>query len=258
MGGAPDPAAPLKVSGSAVDLVQIQGTSTTAGINFRSASSGTGNQIYINNSNNYYIRTDGGIRMRIYDADGTTEVEKLRVLTNIDMNNSSTNRIINTADPINPQDVATKNYVDNENKFIGVRYMMSSNPNVSSGSWTRLNFDQMDYDTGGHVTTGAGWVFTAPKTGFYRVALKLEFVNAIAAGAGAEVKFFWANGARNVTLAVRWGEVNSNFPVLVGSTTVRMNAGETAFFEFLHDDPGVYQIDGANEYTFCSIDYAGN
>ncbi|MCB0366991.1 MAG: hypothetical protein H6624_00200 [Bdellovibrionaceae bacterium] len=255
VGGPPDALAPLKVTGSAVDLVQIQGTSTTAGINFRSSASGTGNQIYINNSNNYYIRTDGGIRMRIFDSDGTTEVEKLRVLGNADMN--TTNRIINTADPVAPQDVATKNYVDNENKFIGARYMMSSNPNIPNGTWTRVNFDQMDYDIGGNVTTGAGWVFTAPKTGFYRVAVNLQFVDPIAAGSGADLKFFWANGTRQVSIAGRWGETISFYPVLTGSTTVRMNAGDTAYFEFLHDDPGSYQIDGANEYTFCSIDFAG-
>lgn len=51
----------------------------------------------------------------------------------------------------------------------GISYYMSANQSVTANS-TRINFDTVIYDSGGYVTTGASWAFTAPNTGYYMVA----------------------------------------------------------------------------------------
>lgn len=260
VGGTPDVSAPLKVYSSNTDALIMQSTAATSGLNFRSSASGSSNRIYINDSNNYYFQTQNGIRMRIYDSDGTVEVNKLRVVANdID---AGSNKVINVANPTAAQDAATKSYVDTKTAFTGARYMLTSNQTVATASASRVNFNTMDYDTGSFVTTGATWHFTAPVTGYYRVSAKIEFLSSFLVSEGAFLEFLWDNGAKKTMFASRWGGSGSTnyFPVLDGSTTVRMTAGQFAWFEISHDGSSSRQIDsdsGSGAYSYCTIELIG-
>ena len=255
VGGAVDASIPLSVHGSGTNVIAVKGTSTTAGIRLESASSGTGNQIYVNDSNNLYIRTDGGIRMRVFDASGITQIEQLQINNDMDANSK---KITNLADPTLSGDAANKDYVDQGNKFIGVRYTMSANRTISANVETTLNFDVADFDTDSLVTPGAGWVFTAPKAGYYRVATNIQVYDQLNAGEQMEIILYWQSGARNTNIAGRWGDINGSFPIMTGSTTVYMNAGQTAWLTVLHTQAPNIRVDGTDIYTFLSIDYAGN
>jgi hypothetical protein len=257
VGGAPDASSPLKIYSSNIDAFIMHSTNTTSGLNFRSAGSGTSNRIYINDSNNYYVQTQNGIRMRIYDSDGTVEVNKLRVVaSDID---AGSNKVINVANPTAAQDAATKNYVDTKTAFTGVRYMLTNDQTIPTASAPRVNFNTSDYDTGSFVTTGATWHFTAPVTGYYRISAKIEFLSSLLNSEGAYLEFLWNNGVKSTMIASRWGGAGTvaYFPVLEGSTTVRMTAGQFAWFEVSHDGPTSRVIDsdtGSGERSFCTIE----
>lgn len=257
VGGTPDAIAPLKIYSNNTDALIMQSTANTSGLSFRSSGSGTSNRIYVNDSNNYYVQTQNGIRMRIYDSDGTVEVNKLRVVAN-DLDAGS-NKVINVANPTAAQDAATKNYVDTKTAFVGARYMLTSDQTVAAASAPRVNFNTMDYDTGSLVTSGGAWHFTAPVTGYYRVSAKVEFLTSFANSEGAFLDFFWNNGAKQVLIASRWGGAGTvaYFPVLDGSTTVRMSAGQYAWFQISHDGTSSRQIDsdsGSGARSYCTIE----
>ncbi|MBK7842108.1 MAG: hypothetical protein IPJ71_00215 [Bdellovibrionales bacterium] len=257
VGGTPDPSSPLKIYSNSTDALIMQSTASTSGLNFRSSGSGPNNRIYVNDSNNYYVSTQNGIRMRIYDSDGTVEVNKLRVVAS-DLDVGS-NKVINVANPTAAQDAATKSYVDTRTTFIGARYMLTTDQNVPTASAPRVNFNTMDYDTGSLVITGGAWHFTAPVTGYYRVSVKIEFLSSMLNSEGAYLEFLWNNGVKSTMIASRWGGAGTvaYFPVLDGSTTVRMTAGQYAWFEVSHDGPTSRVIDsdtGSGERSFCTIE----
>jgi hypothetical protein len=257
VGGAPDASSPLKIYSSNTDAFIMQSTATTSGLNFRSAGSGTSNRIYINDSNNYYVQTQNGIRMRIYDSDGTVEVNKLRVVaSDID---AGSNKVVNVGNPTAAQDAANKNYVDTKTAFTGARYMLTSDQTIATASNPRVNFNTSDYDTGSFVTTGGSWRFTAPVTGYYRVSAKVEFLTVFINSEGAFLEFFWNNGARQTLIASRWGGSGTTnyYPVLDGTTTVRMTAGQYAWFEISHSGTSSRQIDsdsGSGARSYCTIE----
>ena len=51
-----------------------------------------------------------------------------------------------------------------------VRYTQSSGQSLPNSTDTIINFDEQDYDDQSHVTTGAGWKYTVPAKGKYRVS----------------------------------------------------------------------------------------
>lgn len=260
VGGSPDATAPLKVTGTSVDALIVQSTTTTAGINFRSGASSTANRIYVNDSNNYYFATATGIPMRIFDATGQVEVNNLAVTSgNADL---GANKVVNLADPTNAQDAATKNYVDIKNAFVGARYKLSLDQLIPTSTSTRINFSSSDFDTGGLVTTGSVWKFTAPVAGYYRVSAKIEFAESFSTTEAAILTLVWNNGANESVISSRYGQSGSTsyFPSLNGSTTIHMNAGQGAWLEIYHSSSGSRNLDsnaGAGDFTFCTFELAG-
>ncbi len=137
--------------------------------------------------------------------------------------------------------------------------MLTSDQTVAAGSAPRVNFNTMDYDTGSFVNTGGSWHFTAPVTGYYRISAKIEFLSSLLNSEGAYLEFIWNNGVKRTMIASRWGGAGTvaYFPVLEGSTTVNMTAGQIAWFEVSHDGPTSRIIDsdsGSGERSFCTIE----
>lgn len=99
--------------------------------------------------------------------------------------------------------------------------VVTASAHISSAASTTagnpFNFDTIDYDTHGAITTGAtSWKFTAPVSGYYKVSFSLY--------GGVSAGFFVYKNGSNYRLV---GTSNASLAASgVGSTEVQMNAGE--------------------------------
>lgn len=89
---------------------------------------------------------------------------------------------------------------------------------ASTNAGIPFNFDTVDFDTTGSITTGVGtWKFTAPYPGTYHVEAMLNV-------GGADDILVYKNGAKYRLLST----AGASF-VGTGATEVQMNAGDTIF-----------------------------
>lgn len=63
------------------------------------------------------------------------------------------------------------------NVSLKVLARMTSDMVVASSTQDIINFNTVDYDPGGDVTTGASWHYDVPDTGFYTVAMSSGLVH---------------------------------------------------------------------------------
>lgn len=82
-----------------------------------------------------------------------------------------------------------------------------------------INYDTKDIDTHGAVTTGSGWVFTAPVSGLYTILVNVLFTDA------SHGVLLFINGVSSNYIA---GSAGANF-LGSGGRTVRLIAGQTVF-----------------------------
>jgi hypothetical protein len=81
------------------------------------------------------------------------------------------------------------------------RYTTNAGQSISNATATIVNFEDVDTDVGGLVTTGASWKFTAPEAGYYLVNAKLLFASSAAWGVGeAGELYLYKNNAYVNTL----------------------------------------------------------
>lgn len=110
---------------------------------------------------------------------------------------------------------------------VAVRYTSTTAAAVP-GTATVFNFQTLDYDNYSAVTVGASWRFTAPRTGFYRYAVKINVQNG---GVATRHDIFTridsvvvADSFRTLTIA---SQVESHYV----TGTVRLLAGQ--FLDFM-------------------------
>lgn len=98
---------------------------------------------------------------------------------------------------------------------------------------TPVNYETSVIDTHSAVTTGAGWKFTAPITGYYSVYTQVNYT-----GGGAWTMQINKNGSLYLNGAVAVAAVNKNF----GGFIMQMTAGD--YFQIFSDQTRT--TDGSN------------
>jgi hypothetical protein len=149
--------------------------------------------------------------------------------------NMGTNRIVNTADPTNAQDVATKNYVDTYVGNLGTMSTQNAN-NVAI--------------TGGSISSileGATVTATAPSA-----SINYDFKT-------QAVRYYTANATTNFTVNIRGNSITSLDATMTTGQTATMvlmvTNGTTPYY------PNVIQIDGTTitpKYQGGFVITAGN
>lgn len=129
--------------------------------------------------------------------------------------------------PVVRADFATTTAAD----VITVRYTTAAAQSIPGSTITVVNFDTMADDPSSLVTTGAGWVFTAPVTGRYRVDASVMFAATTtwALGTRNGQLYLYVNGALQSYLDYNDSREagTAQFLLLHGSDTAYVLAGQT-------------------------------
>lgn len=111
-----------------------------------------------------------------------------------------------------------------------------------------INYATVSYDPGSDVTTGAGWVYTVPATGWYEVKVTSSFVDPKTAawGANAYVQLdLYVNGSIIDTLAYfeSGGTAGTDQWILLsGSRAVSLTAADTVNVKFYNESAATRQL----------------
>lgn len=134
------------------------------------------------------------------------------------------------------------------------RYSSSATTTVNSASVTLVDYATKVIDSHNSVTTGASWVFTAPKATTYFIAARARFGTAGWNAAEAAEMYIYKNGSEHATIDYHVAESTTTRSVLLnGSGLVSLAVGETVDIRIRQDSSSGMALDGAASYTTIDI-----
>lgn len=137
---------------------------------------------------------------------------------------------------------------------VAARASRSASQSVPHDTTTRVNFDTVEMDTAGAITTGSAWAFTAPEAGQYLVTATVTVGSNSSWVVGEVARLeLYRNDALYAWLAMN-ANINAYTPVtLNGATLVGLAAGETIDVRLYQNSGGTLSISGASGRTHVSI-----
>lgn len=137
---------------------------------------------------------------------------------------------------------------------IAARAYRSSAQNVANATTTVVNFDAVEVDTAGAVTTGSAWAFTAPQDGLYLVAVTVTLASNSSWVIGEQARLeLYRNDALYARLAAD-SNINANTPVtLSGATLAALQQGDKVDVRIYQNSGGTLSISGTTGNTHVSI-----
>lgn len=129
---------------------------------------------------------------------------------------------------------------------VAASYFCSTSQSANN---TQVNFDTKVFDTHSAVTTGSGWKFTAPISGFYR----FSFAAALTANGTSNDAKFYKNGTLYKYIA-GWTTLDGT-TYKTGSVVVQLNAGD--FIDLRGDAAVSFNGDGAGTLSSMCIERIG-
>jgi hypothetical protein len=139
-------------------------------------------------------------------------------------------------------------------RVVGAKYSKAGVQNINSSTITAIDFETRVYDTHSAVTTGAGWIFTAPVSGLYEVFAQLLYGAANwGAGTAAELLVF-INGADTERIGRVQVSATGVLDLSVsGQSTYRLNAGDTISVRAFHSRGAVTPTSTSALYNYCTV-----
>lgn len=138
---------------------------------------------------------------------------------------------------------------------VNARAHLSAGQNFPNSATTVVNFDVVDFDSAGAITTGSAWHFTAPVAGSYRVNWATEVGSSSAGYPGTVQTSLLHNGtALDIAIAITpWNPLNNYAQgLLLGEDLVSCAAGDTlaiALTNYTIDDVDPGTMPGSNYVT---------
>ena len=136
------------------------------------------------------------------------------------------------------------------------RYSTNVAQSMANGTATRVDFEDKDYDTLNSVTTGASWVFTAPRSACYQVSGQILLASSAGWAAAEPCScYIYKNGAAFALLDYKQANAAGTFILGAGGTgTVFLNKGDTVDFRVIQTSGGAINTDGATNNNWISIE----
>lgn len=140
------------------------------------------------------------------------------------------------------------------------RYTTNAGQSLTNNTLTIINYEDLSIDTDSAVTVGAGWVFTAPRPGYYRVDAALLFAGSAGWVSGEVARMdLYKNGALYSYLDYRdnYAGGATQFVRLQGSDIVFLAAGDTLQIRAIQISGAALALEATAEYNHVSIELVG-
>lgn len=142
--------------------------------------------------------------------------------------------------------------ISSNQSIVHARYSSNAGQSISNDTWTVVNFEDKEIDTHNAVTTGASWVFTAPRSGVYIISHCLLFANTTEWGSGEIACLGVFTGSTAIAYTNRPTSestgINRYLP-LAGTTTLYLTQGSTICIK-------IYQVTGGSLAIYASTEAA--
>lgn len=141
-----------------------------------------------------------------------------------------TNPLTNMANPTNPQDAATKSYVDAIVPVTVAAFFSGQPTGTLSAAFNIITFPTQQYDTNSAYSAGT---YTVPVTGYYRCNAAIYVNIAANTAAGEIIMSLFQNGIEIVQGLNRLGLVNAGATInqVTVDGTIFCTAGDTVTFQ---------------------------
>ena len=196
---------PSNAGGTVVGSYFTGNTGTNFNIWYSGASTSSSNGLVL-----FYDGSDTSkVYASVFQASNTLSKSVANVIIN-----SNTTQTFSFRVPIAGWSSNTVSSADTDTRVVAAKYSGSVSATASTAAPVQWN--TLQYDTHGAVTTGSGWKFTAPVSGIYRVNCTLNSTS------GAQALAVYKNGSITPTII---GDVNTT-QNLSGSGTIYLLSGE--------------------------------
>jgi hypothetical protein len=127
-------------------------------------------------------------------------------------------------------------FTSQEREIVVAKYTNGAGTTITNNSLTILDFPTKEIDTHDAVTTGAGWVFTAPTAGYYRISSSVVMDLVSWGEAGFTWLAVYKNGAEHTALDLNVkGTTGATNTGASGTTIVECAAGDTLQIRIYHN-----------------------
>jgi hypothetical protein len=142
---------------------------------------------------------------------------------------------------------------------IKVRYVTTSGQSIPDSTETVVDFDTMDYDAGGNVTTGSSWKFTASEAAAFRIYAHIFWSQAFSFSAGQSVQLsLYKNGSYYSNLDIF--EIPLNGPQYVplrGSDSIDLLPGDYIDIRAYQNTGSAVSLDTSGGFNYVNVEKTG-
>ena len=140
---------------------------------------------------------------------------------------------------------------DAETRVVAARYTTGAAQSIPNNTNTVLDFGTKDFDTHNAVTTGASWRYTAPVSGYYRVAVCATFQ---ANGGGTRAGILRKNGVDHSVMDSQLSFGSGQTDAVQGSALVQLNPGDYIDVVVFQNTGGAKSMDSTATGNYIAID----
>lgn len=140
------------------------------------------------------------------------------------------------------------------------RYTTNAGQSLTNNTLTIINYEDLSIDTDSAVTTGAAWVFTAPRPGYYQVSAALLFAGSAGWVSGEAARMdLYKNGALYAYLDYtdNYAGGATQFVHLAGGDVVYLTTGDTCQIRAIQISGAALALDTTTEYNHVTIVLVG-